>query len=67
MYIYIVIADERVGQLLFVANKPEYIPKVHSQFEIIVRETWSNPPAHGARIVSAVLNSPELFREWYVV
>ena len=26
---------------------------------------YSNPPAHGARIVSRALNCPELKKEWY--
>lgn len=56
--------NERVGQLLFVVSREELLPKVRSQLEIIVRETWSNPPAQGGRIVSAVLNTPELFNEW---
>ena len=25
---------------------------------------YSNPPAHGVRIVDCVLNNPELFEEW---
>ena len=29
-----------------------------------MRANYSNPPAHGARIVSAILNTPELDTEW---
>lgn len=32
--------------------------------KIIGRRTYSNPPLHGARIVSTVLNSPELYQIW---
>jgi len=31
---------------------------------IIIRAMYSNPPKHGASIVSTVINSPELFAEW---
>lgn len=31
---------------------------------LIVRATYSTPPAYGARIVSTVLNNPELREEW---
>jgi aspartate aminotransferase len=30
----------------------------------IIRRSYSNPPAHGAYIVSTVLNNPTLFGEW---
>ena len=58
--------DERIGQLTFIADSPKHIPKIRSQLVMIVRETWSNPPTHGAKIVSAVLNNPELLIEWCV-
>jgi len=32
--------------------------------KIIGRRTYSNPPLHGARIVSTVLNNPELYNIW---
>jgi len=56
--------NERVGQLLFVVNKAELLSKVRSQFVRIVRQTWSNPPSHGARVVATVLNTPDLNRQW---
>ena len=31
---------------------------------MVARGSYSNPPAHGARIVEKVLNDPELFEEW---
>ena len=37
-----------------------------SQLTLIVRGMYSNPPNHGARIVSSVLNNPELYEQWYV-
>jgi aspartate aminotransferase len=56
--------NERVGQLLFVVKSPEDVVKIRTQLVMIVRETWSNPPAHGGRIVSTVLNTPALYQEW---
>ena len=38
--------------------------RIASQLAILQRSEISNPPAYGARIASAVLNSPELFAEW---
>lgn len=56
--------DERVGNLTVVAREPDSILRVLSQMEKIVRITWSNPPAQGARIVATTLSNPELFKEW---
>ncbi|ELU10850.1 hypothetical protein CAPTEDRAFT_31454, partial [Capitella teleta] len=57
--------NERVGQLEFTVNDSAMTAVVRSQMEIIVRQTWSNPPAHGARVVANVLNNPALLAEWY--
>ncbi|KAI8735913.1 aspartate aminotransferase, cytoplasmic, partial [Biomphalaria glabrata] len=32
--------------------------------EIQIRVVWSNPPNHGARIVTTVLNNTAFFEEW---
>ncbi|XP_047616444.1 aspartate aminotransferase, cytoplasmic [Phacochoerus africanus] len=56
--------NERVGNLTVVAKEPDSILRVLSQMEKIVRVTWSNPPAQGARIVAHTLSDPELFHEW---
>ena len=37
---------------------------VESQLKILVRSNYSSPPAHGARIVAAVLNDPALEAQW---
>lgn len=57
--------NERTGCVQVVANDPKSAQAVASQLKILVRANWSNPPAHGARIASTVLNSPELKAEWY--
>ena len=41
--------------------------KIKSQLEIICRTCWSNPPAHGSRIIASVLNNPALFSEWFTI
>lgn len=35
-----------------------------SQLKILVRPLYSNPPVHGARIASEVLNNEELRKQW---
>lgn len=47
-----------------VAKEPDSMQRVLSQMEKIVRITWSNPPAQGARIVATTLSNPDLFKEW---
>lgn len=58
--------DERVGNLSVVLNSSEYVPSVKSQFTLIIRGMYSNPPSHGARIVSYVLSNSDLYDQWYV-
>ena len=56
--------DERVGNLTFVTKNTEVIPKVKSQVTLLIRAMYSNPPSHGARIVTHVLNDPALYAQW---
>lgn len=58
--------NERVGNLVLVTNNKQQIPEIKSQLTLIVRGMYSNPPNHGARIVSTVLNNPELYEQWYL-
>lgn len=55
---------ERVGFLTVTCAKKESVPKVGSQIKSIIRANYSNPPLHGARIVSTILKSHELTLEW---
>ncbi|CAD6579059.1 MAG: aspartate transaminase aat1 [Tremellales sp. Tagirdzhanova-0007] len=57
---------ERVGAVSFVCADVEEKARVDSQLKIIIRPLYSNPPIHGARLVSAILGSPELYDEWLV-
>ncbi|CAO3608384.1 unnamed protein product [Mucor hiemalis] len=55
---------ERVGSFSVVCADEEEKNRVDSQLKIIIRPMYSNPPIHGAHIVSTVLNTPELKAEW---
>lgn len=56
--------NERIGNLLLVINDKTAITNVLAQITLLIRGNYSNPPNHGARIVSRVLNSPSYFEEW---
>ncbi|WP_085706970.1 amino acid aminotransferase [Pseudomonas sp. B35(2017)] len=55
---------ERVGALSIVSESKEESAHVLSQVKRVIRTNYSNPPTHGASIVAAVLNSPELRAQW---
>ena len=55
---------ERIGALTVVANQQSVIEPVLSQFKRLIRTNYSNPPTHGAVVVSSVLNSTELYGQW---
>ncbi|KAI1453156.1 aspartate aminotransferase [Annulohypoxylon moriforme] len=55
---------ERVGAFSIVASTPEEKKRVESQVKILVRPLYSNPPLHGARIASEILNDPALNQQW---
>jgi aspartate aminotransferase len=56
--------NERAGNLTVVVNDPSSIANIKSQITLNVRAMYSNPPAHGSRIVDLVLNDETLFNEW---
>ncbi|MDH4288387.1 MAG: aspartate/tyrosine/aromatic aminotransferase [Aquincola sp.] len=55
---------ERVGALSVVCESAEEATRVLSQLKIVIRTTYSNPPAHGAQIVATVLTTPALRAQW---
>ncbi|HEY0289253.1 MAG TPA: amino acid aminotransferase [Pseudomonas sp.] len=57
---------ERVGALSIVTDSKEETARVLSQVKRVIRTNYSNPPTHGASIVAAVLNNPELRQQWEV-
>ncbi|XP_071514994.1 aspartate aminotransferase, cytoplasmic [Panulirus ornatus] len=56
--------NERIGNLMIIVKDTACIVPMRSQLTLLVRGSYSNPPSHGARIVSRVLNDPSLFEEW---
>lgn len=56
--------NERVGALTLVADSETNAQKALSHIKRIIRTNYSNPPAHGANIVTTILNDPALRAEW---
>ena len=56
--------NERVGALTVVASTPGAANALMSQVMICIRANYSNPPAHGAAIVTEVLKDPGLRLQW---
>jgi aspartate/tyrosine/aromatic aminotransferase len=56
--------NERVGALTVVTPSPEAAQASISHVKKCIRANYSNPPSHGASIVIAVLNDPELRAQW---
>lgn len=55
---------ERVGAVTFVASDAEAVARVQSQVKRCVRTNYSNPPAHGAALVSTILHNADLKTQW---
>jgi len=55
---------ERVGALSMVTGSRDESIRVLSQIKRVIRTNYSNPPTHGATVVSAVLHNPELRSMW---
>ncbi|MBP0953748.1 amino acid aminotransferase [Pseudomonas alliivorans] len=55
---------ERVGGLSVVCEDSASAVNVLGQLKATVRRNYSSPPAHGAQVVSRVLNSPQLRDQW---
>ena len=55
---------ERVGALSVVCASQDEAARVLSQLKIVIRTNYSNPPTHGAQVVTAVLSDPALRRLW---
>lgn len=56
---------QRVGALFIVDEQPAIKLRVGSQVKRIIRAMYSNPPAHGARIVAEVLKRQDLRQLWH--
>jgi aromatic-amino-acid transaminase len=55
---------ERVGALSIVTGSHDEAVRVQSQLKRVIRTNYSNPPTHGAAVVSAVLNHEALRATW---
>ena len=55
---------ERCGGLSVVCKSKEEADRVLGQLKSSVRANYSSPPTHGARIVTQVLETPELKAKW---
>jgi len=55
---------QRVGALSVVAGSSEEAKNVNSQMKIIIRPSYSNPPRHGARLVSTILGDETLTQDF---
>jgi aspartate aminotransferase len=56
----------RIGTLSVVGATEEEAKRVISQLKLVIRPMYSNPPRHGARIVSTILSDPMLKEDWEV-
>lgn len=56
--------NERVGALTLVAPDASQAEAALSHIKRVARANYSNPPAHGAAVVAAVLADPELRQQW---
>jgi len=55
---------ERVGALHVISPNTETADRVRSQLSVLQRSEISNPPSHGARLITLILTNEELFAEW---
>jgi aspartate/tyrosine/aromatic aminotransferase len=55
---------ERVGALTVVAADKKTTDVVQSQVKVGIRSNYSNPPAHGAELVTTILGDAELTSLW---
>ncbi|XP_065848344.1 aspartate aminotransferase, cytoplasmic-like [Euphorbia lathyris] len=58
------IYGERVGALSIVCKTSDIASRVESQLKLVIRPMYSNPPIHGAAIVTTILKDRLMFAEW---
>lgn len=56
--------SERCGTINIVTESSKQVAAVMSQLKMVIRANYSNPPAHGARVVGIILSDAALFEEW---
>uniref|UniRef100_A0A8H7TVF6 Aspartate aminotransferase n=1 Tax=Bionectria ochroleuca TaxID=29856 RepID=A0A8H7TVF6_BIOOC len=55
---------ERAGVFSVVGADAEEAKRIESQLKIIIRPMYSNPPIHGARLATEILNDEKLYKQW---
>ena len=55
---------ERTGALHVVCKNKDAALRVSSQIKLMIRANYSNPPKHGARVATMVLNNPDMRKRW---
>lgn len=55
---------QRVGAVTFIGDSEKQATVLRSQLNSLIRPMYSNPPVFGARIVSEILQDPELKKQW---
>jgi aspartate aminotransferase len=58
--------SQRIGALSVVGANEDEASRVQSQMKMVIRPMYSNPPRHGARIVTTILEDPKLRAEFEV-
>ena len=58
--------NERVGALTVVATDRAAADSAQSHVKVTIRANYSNPPSHGAEIVTTILGDPALRAQWEV-
>eukprot|EP01091_Cochliopodium_minus_P007591 TRINITY_DN1747_c0_g1_i2.p1 TRINITY_DN1747_c0_g1~~TRINITY_DN1747_c0_g1_i2.p1 ORF type:complete len:244 (-),score=64.98 TRINITY_DN1747_c0_g1_i2:92-823(-) len=55
---------ERIGTINVVCETEKAAEKALSRLNLVIRTNYSNPPKHGAYLVSTILSDPLLYSEW---
>lgn len=56
---------QRIGCFSIMCSNAEEAERVESQMKLLARPMYSNPPLHGAAIVSTILGDDALKKQWY--
>ncbi len=56
--------NERVGACTIIAKDSDNAERAFSQAKAVIRANYSNPPAHGAAVVTTILSDDVLKAEW---
>ncbi len=56
--------NERIGALTLVGTTAEAAETALGHIKLAIRANYSNPPAHGAAIVTTILGDPQLRTQW---